>query len=204
MNLSYAVITSVTRDDLADSGCFHFAKVITTLKESIPDLKVEVLIPDFKGDLNLVKKILDARPDVINHNLETIKRIYPKINRNEENYHNSLKILNFISKKHGKTKSGIMIGLGETTDEILALFEDLRASGVELLTIGQYLQPTANNLKVEKYYTTDEFDMLKEMAITRGFKVVESGPFVRSSYHAGSMYDKICNIQDKTKTGNSG
>jgi len=204
MKLKYLVITSVTRDDLKDYGSSHFAKVISTLKRNHPFLKIEVLIPDFNGDLHLVNKILEAEPDVINHNLETIKSIYPKINRKLENYQNSLKILNFIKKKHALTKSGIMVGLGETINEILSLFTDLRNAGVELITIGQYLQPTVDNLSVEKYYTPDEFRQIKKMALAKGFKAVESGPFVRSSYHASTMYDKISSIMDKTIIGNNG
>ena len=204
MKLKYMVLTSVTRDDLKDYGSSHFAKVITTLKRDLPELKIEVLIPDFKGDLTLVNKILETKPEVINHNLETVKNLYPKINRKQENYQNSLNILTHIKKNQGTPKSGIMIGLGENVKEILGLFIDLRKAGVEFLTIGQYLQPTADNLLVEKFYTLEEFNQLKQMALAKGFKAVESGPFVRSSYHAGLMYDTIRHTDNESKIRNIG
>jgi lipoic acid synthetase len=190
MKAKYVVITSVTRDDLEDGGSSHFAKVINHLKTQRPEVKIEVLIPDFQGSTQHLDIVLNAGPDVLNHNLETIKRLYPHVNRKEENYHISLKVLKYSHERGFITKSGIMVGLGETLEEIKALFRDLRKSSVKLLTIGQYLQPIKQNVPVEKYYTPDEFEQLKEIALSHGFTAVESGPFVRSSYKAHRMYMK--------------
>ena len=217
LDAAYVVITSVTRDDLEDGGSGHFAQVISYLKEHRPGVKVEALIPDFKGNVRHLDTVLAARPDVLNHNLETVERLYPHVNRPIGNYRVSLGVL--LKAHHRKettagtegtesterssnssaageaavkplvTKSGIMVGLGETLDELKELFRDLRESGVDLLTIGQYLQPTTANVPVEKFYTPEEFAELKEIALAAGFRAVESGPFVRSSYQAQSMYD---------------
>jgi lipoic acid synthetase len=188
MKSKYVVITSVTRDDLEDGGSAHFAHVITHLKTHRPDVKIEVLIPDFKGNTRHVDRVLDAGPDVLNHNLETVKRLYPHVNRKPENFHISLSVLRYGHDKGFITKSGIMVGLGETKEEIKETFQDLRESGVDLLTIGQYLQPTKGNVPVEKFYTPEEFGELKEIALSCEFRGVESGPFVRSSYKAHEMY----------------
>jgi lipoic acid synthetase len=191
MKAKYVVITSVTRDDLEDGGSSHFAKVIAHLKTQRPQVKIEVLVPDFKGSAQHLDIVLNARPDVLNHNLETVKRLYPHVNRKAENYHISLKVLRYSHERSFITKSGIMVGLGETLKEIKELFLDLRESGVKLLTIGQYLQPTKENVPVEKYYTPEEFEQLKEIALSCGFTAVESGPFVRSSYNARRMYRRL-------------
>jgi lipoic acid synthetase len=188
MQLKYIVITSVTRDDLDDGGSAHFVRTIQELKLNFPDLKIEVLIPDFQGDSIRLIQVLQAQPDVLNHNLETVKRIYPLINRKPEHYNRSLNVLNLAKERGFITKSGIMVGLGETVDECIELFEDLRNIGVNFLTIGQYLRPTRNNLPVEKYYPPELFERLKTIAFEKGFDAVESGAFVRSSYHAGMMY----------------
>lgn len=190
MNLEYLVITSVTRDDLQDGGSEHYADVIGYLKKKFPELKIEVLIPDFRGDKNLIENILKESPNVLNHNMETIKRLYPHVNRNPENYTVSLSVLKYSSSRNFITKSGIMIGLGETLDELKELFDDLRKNGVDLLTIGQYLQPTLSHIKVEKYYTPEEFKQLHKITKNLGFTAVESGPFIRSSYNAGTLYQK--------------
>lgn len=190
MGAKYIVITSVTRDDLADGGSAHFAALVEKIKNRRRDLTIEILIPDFKGSSASLNRVFAARPDVLNHNLETVKSLYAKVNRNPENYGISLKVLKQAGENNLITKSGIMLGLGETAAEIEALFRDLRESGVDLLTIGQYLQPTAKNLPVEKYYSPEEFAELREKAISCGFTAVESGPFVRSSYRAGRMYRK--------------
>jgi len=190
MKAKYVVITSVTRDDLEDGGSSHFAKVIAHLKIQRPEVKIEVLVPDFKGSTQHLDIVLNARPDVLNHNLETVKRLYPHVNRETGNYHISLKVLRYSHEKDFVTKSGIMVGLGETLDEIKELFQHLRESGVKLLTIGQYLQPAKENVTVEKYYTPDEFEQLKEIALFHGFTAVESAPFVRSSYKAHRMYER--------------
>lgn len=189
MKAKYVVITSVTRDDLDDGGSSHFAGVIAHLKLHHPDLKVEVLIPDFEGNTHLLDTVLAAKPDVLNHNLETVKRLYSHVNRNTDNYHISLKVLRYSHEKGFITKSGIMVGLGETVDEIKELFQHLRENGVKLLTIGQYLQPIKANVPVEKYYTPGEFKQLKEIALSHGFTAVESAPFVRSSYKAHRMFE---------------
>ena len=190
MGAKYIVITSVTRDDLADGGSAHFAALVEKIKNRRRDLTIEILIPDFKSSSASLNRVFAARPDVLNHNLETVKSLYAKVNRNPENYGISLKVLKQAGENNLITKSGIMLGLGETAAEIEALFRDLRDSGVALLTIGQYLQPTANNLPVEKYYSPEEFTELREQALSCGFTAVESGPFVRSSYRAGRMYRK--------------
>jgi lipoic acid synthetase len=190
LKAQYVVITSVTRDDLKDGGSHHFAKVIGHLKENKGEVKIEVLIPDFNGNTELIDNVLAAGPHVLNHNLETVKRLYPHVNRKEKNYHVSLGVLNHSHKREFVTKTGIMVGLGESMDELKQLFHDLRENGVMLLTIGQYLQPTKDHVMVEKYYTPEEFAELKEMALGFGFSAVESGAFVRSSYQANRMYEK--------------
>jgi lipoyl synthase len=190
LKAQYVVITSVTRDDLKDSGSNHFAGVISHLKEKKSEVKVEVLIPDFSGKTELIDIVLAAEPHVLNHNLETVKRLYTHVNRREKNYHVSLSVLNHSHQRGFITKSGIMVGLGESLDELKQLFQDLRDNGVMLLTIGQYLQPTKDHVLVEKYYTPEEFVELKEIALGFGFSAVESGAFVRSSYQANRMYEK--------------
>lgn len=188
MAAGYIVITSVTRDDLADGGSKHFAALINKIKKNKSDLKIEVLIPDFNGAREDLQRIFAAAPDVLNHNLETVKGLYAKVNRNPQNYYISLNVLNLAKENNLITKSGIMVGLGESRTEIEALFHDLRENGVDLLTIGQYLQPTKKNLPVEKFYTPGEFADLKKLALSYGFTAVESGPFVRSSYRAAQMH----------------
>jgi lipoic acid synthetase len=190
MKAKYVVITSVTRDDLEDGGSSHFAAVIKELKTHKPEVKIEVLIPDFKGNTRDIDTVLEAGADVLNHNLETIHRLYPHVNRVPQNYHVSLQVLKYSKAKGAVTKSGIMVGLGETVTELKETFQDLRNNGVDLLTIGQYLQPTRQNVPVEKYYTPGEFEELKETALSFGFIDAVSGPFVRSSYNADHMYQK--------------
>jgi lipoic acid synthetase len=194
MNAKYVVITSVTRDDLEDGGSSHFAAVINTLKTHKPGIKVEVLIPDFKGNTRHLETVLEAGPDVLNHNLETVRRLYPAVNRNPENVHISLQVLKNSKERGFITKSGIMVGLGETMEELKELFQDLGNSGVDLLTIGQYLQPTRQNVPVERFYTPQEFEELKDIALSFGFIDVVSGPFVRSSYNADQMYRKCTGL----------
>ncbi len=191
LNARYVVITSVTRDDLDDGGSAHFARVIHHLKSQRPEVKVEVLIPDFKGNTNHIDIVLEAQPDVLNHNLETVKRLYPHVNRLIQNYYVSLSVLKYASEQKFLTKSGIMVGLGETIDEIRELFRDLRENNVKLLTIGQYLQPTKDNVNVEKFYSPEEFEELKQIALSYGFSDVVSGPFVRSSYKADDLYHNV-------------
>jgi len=191
LGLRYAVVTSVTRDDLPDGGAFLFAETIEAIKERMPGTKVEVLIPDFQGDEKALEKVIQAQPDVLNHNLETTKAGYPRIRRPAENYKRSLKILKKAGVKGAVTKSGLMVGLGETKEEILQSFSDLRDAGCELLTIGQYLQPTRAHAPVRKYYSPSEFKKLKDAAFDLGFRGVESGPLVRSSYMAHRMYNSF-------------
>ena len=185
LGLNYVVITSVTRDDLADGGASIFSDVVKEIKNSNKKCNIEVLIPDFKGNEESLRKVIDAEPDVINHNIEVSKELFPTI-RPEGNYETSLKVLTTIKKinKKMKTKSGFMIGLGEDREQILKTMQDLRDANVDFLTIGQYLQPTKSHAEIKKYYTPEEFDEFGDIAANLGFKHVESGPLVRSSYHA--------------------
>ena len=188
MGLRYAVVTSVTRDDLPDGGASVFAETIKAVKNRVPSVKVEVLIPDFKGDEKALRKVINARPDILNHNLEVPEALYPRINRSKENYRRSLKVLERTAQMGAVTKSGLMVGLGEKRKDILQTFSDLREAGCALLTIGQYLQPSRAQAAVHRYYTPQEFLRLKQRALDRGFRAVESGPLVRSSYMAHKMY----------------
>lgn len=185
LDLKYAVITSVTRDDLTDGGADHFHKTVTIIKKLQPHCKVEVLIPDFNGDITGLKTILSARPTVLNHNIEVVPRLFISM-RPQGDYDQSLQILKQSKQinKNIPTKSGFMIGLGETEKEIISLMEDLRQVDVDFLTIGQYLQPTTRHASVKKYYSPEQFRLFKQEALKKGFIHVESGPLIRSSYHA--------------------
>ena len=183
LNLRHAVITSVARDDLSDGGAFVFAETIRLIHVLHPKCSVEVLIPDFKGDLNDLDTVLDARPQILNHNLETVQRLQKDV-RVQARYDRSLSVLEHAKKRGFVTKSGIMVGLGEHWEEIIQLFKDLRAIQTDILTIGQYLPPTKQHYPLDRFYTPEEFEELKRIAIELGFKHVESGPLVRSSYHA--------------------
>ena len=196
LGLRYAVITSVTRDDLSDGGASLFAATIRAIKERTPGVKVEVLIPDFKGDEKALEQVSRAQPDILNHNLETTERLYPQINRPSENYNRSLAVLKKAKEMAAVTKSGLMVGLGEKKEEIIRSFSDLREVFCDLLTIGQYLQPSKTHAPVRKYYSPLEFEHLKRIALDFGFRDVESGPLVRSSYKAHKMYNSL---QEKTK-----
>jgi lipoic acid synthetase len=193
MNLSYLVLTSVTRDDLPDKGSGHFAKVIRLLKKNRPQMKIEVLVPDFSGASYYLDYILQAAPDVLAHNVETVPGLYPRINRQTGTYRHSLQILEYSKKRDWITKTGLMIGLGETWAEIGELFGVLKAIGVDILTIGQYLQPNKRCIPVAKYYFPEEFVALKKYASTFGFAGIESGPFVRSSYNAEQLFKAVVN-----------
>jgi len=193
LKLKYVVVTSVTRDDLEDGGASHFANTIKAIKTTQPDdPKVEVLIPDFQGNFDALKTVVYANPDVLNHNIETVPSLYPTA-RPEANYQQSLDLLQNVKSIDIDTsmpvKSGIMVGLGETTDELEQTIKDLFNHGCNILTIGQYLQPTKAHLKVEKYYSPDEFKELENRARSIGFKKVAAGPFVRSSYNAQGLFD---------------
>jgi lipoic acid synthetase len=185
MKLKHAVVTSVTRDELPDGGAYIFGQTIRHIRELVPDCTVEVLIPDFKGSPAALATVMAARPDILNHNVETVPRLYPRV-RPQADYRRSLKVLRRARELGGDvvTKSGIMVGLGEEWEEILEVMADLRAVDCDVLTIGQYLRPSAQHLPVERYYTPQEFDQLRAEGERLGFKHVESGPLVRSSYHA--------------------
>lgn len=185
LGLNYTVITSVTRDDLEDGGASVFYKTVKEIKKLNKNCKVEVLIPDFKGSLESLKKVIESNPDVVNHNIEVVQQLFPLI-RPEGDYKTSLALLKNIKKINNKmkTKSGLMIGLGETKNQILQTMKDLRKADVDFLTVGQYLQPTKKHIEIKKYYTPEEFYELKKIAFKLGFEHVESGPLVRSSYHA--------------------
>ena len=191
LGLAYAVVTSVTRDDLPDGGAAHFAAVIGAIRAKSPATRIESLIPDFKGDTAALEAVLAARPDVLNHNLETTESLYPAIRRPRENYRRSLGVLAAAKARGALTKSGLMIGLGESDADILRTLADLRQAGCDLLTVGQYLQPTASHPPVAKYYTPDEFAALATAARQSGFLEVVSGPLVRSSYEAGRLYESV-------------
>ncbi|WP_240490271.1 lipoyl synthase [Planctopirus hydrillae] len=187
LGLKYVVITSVTRDDLPDGGANHFYECILAVRERT-GAQVEVLTPDFKGNRAAISRVIEARPDVFNHNTETVPRLYHRVRRNAE-YQRTLNLLAQIKEEAPDmlTKTGLMLGLGETRDELLEVLADLRAVNCDMLTLGQYLQPTPDMLPVERYVPPEEFDELGELARGLGFSMVASGPFVRSSYHAGEM-----------------
>ena len=188
--LDYIVITSVNRDDLADQGTEHFAKCIKKLKEQ--NIIVEVLIPDFKGNEECLKKIIDAKPDVIAHNVETVQRLQKQVRDPRANYKQSLEVLRNVKKINSRiyTKSSIMVGLGETKEEIIKAMKDLRQNNVDILTIGQYLRPSENHIKISEYIEPEIFDHYEKLALDLGFKYAACGPFVRSSYKAGELFIK--------------
>ncbi|GIV65527.1 MAG: lipoyl synthase [Bellilinea sp.] len=188
MNLQHAVITSVNRDDRKDGGAPIFAMVIRRIRQIHPGCSIEVLIPDFKGSVEALRIVMDARPEILNHNVETVPRLF-KLVQPQDRYEWAKATLSNAKKLDPDvlTKSGIMVGLGETIDEVKAVMEDLRSWGVEILTIGQYLQPSRKHLPIARYYTPEEFAHLREFGLNIGFKWVESGPLVRSSYHAAEQ-----------------
>ena len=185
MRLRHVVITSVNRDDLADGGSEHFAATVREVRAALPEARVEVLTPDFQGDLAAVARVLDAGPDIFNHNMETVPRLYRRV-RPQADYRQSLDVLKF-AKQHrpqALTKSGAMLGLGETVDEVHQLMRDLRQANVDVVTLGQYLQPTRRNLPVTEFVPPAQFDAYRDFGLSLGFKTVFSGPLVRSSYMA--------------------
>jgi lipoic acid synthetase len=189
LNLAHTVITSVNRDDLPDGGAAHWAETIRQVRALNPECKVEVLIPDFNGDEDALNTVLDAEPDVLNHNTETIARLYRRV-RPDADYRQSLTLLARAAARRDReqrgmlTKSGIMVGLGEEFDEVVELMKDLRAASCDIMTIGQYLQPQARRLPVERYVTPEEFNRWHEVGMSLGFRHVQSSPLTRSSYHA--------------------
>ncbi|HEY8642941.1 MAG TPA: lipoyl synthase [Candidatus Dormibacteraeota bacterium] len=191
LGLRHAVITSVDRDDLRDGGAGIFARTIRAIRRRSPGTTVEVLTPDFQGDREAIRTVVEAGPDIFNHNTETVPRLYSKI-RPKAVYANSLGLLAYVKELAPQmvAKSGVMAGLGETTDELLAVFRDMRAHRIDVLTVGQYLRPSAKHAPVERYYRPEEFVELKAAAMAMGFGHVESGPLVRSSYHADEQVPK--------------
>jgi lipoic acid synthetase len=189
MGLKYVVVTSVTRDDLVDGGAGHFAGAIAAIRKKIPDVCVEVLIPDFQGHASALQTVIDARPDVLNHNIETVPRLYSTV-RPEAGYQRSLELIRRVKDYDATipTKSGLMLGFGEDAQEIKQTLEDLLSVNCRILTLGQYLQPTKNHLTVKRYIPPEEFEKWRDTALEMGFSEVASGPFVRSSYHAKELF----------------
>jgi lipoic acid synthetase len=183
MGVKHCVITSVDRDELEDGGSTIWAATINAIRNISPDTTLETLIPDFKGDERNIQRIIDTRPEIVSHNMETVKRLTQKV-RIQAKYERSLAVLKLLKRGGMKTKSGIMLGLGEKEKEVYETMDDLRQVGVDIMTIGQYLQPTPNHLKVQEFIHPDVFEKLKQVGLEKGFRFVESGPLVRSSYHA--------------------
>ncbi len=192
MSLEYVVITTVDRDDLPDQGAEHFSRTVTTVKKLSPNLIVEILAGDFRGDQNLVNQLTDAKPNVYAHNVETVERLTPKVRDPRAGYRQSLRVLEMVKERDATryTKSSLMLGLGETDEEILQTLKDLRGVGCDVVTFGQYLQPTARHLKVIDYVTPEKFQEWQKIAEGMGFLYVASGPLVRSSYRAGEFFMK--------------
>ncbi len=200
MGLKHVVITSVNRDELKDGGAAIWAETIIRSRESCPEMSIEVLIPDLEGNWPALQMVIDAKPHIINHNLETVRRMYPAV-RPSAKFDRSLELLRRVKEQGGVAKTGIMVGIGERDDEVLALLDDVqRATRVDsgdtcdILTIGQYLQPTRNHLPIDRWVTPEQFATFKQEGLSRGFKVVESGPLVRSSYHADHQADGLTDI----------
>jgi len=183
MQLKHAVITSVDRDDLPDMGAGHWAATIREIKKTNPETTIEVLVPDFQGRLDLLDQVIEASPEIISHNMETVRRITPLV-RSAARYDVSLSVLQHIANRNITAKTGIMVGLGETEKEVYELMDDVLKNNVSVLTIGQYLQPSRKNVPVEAYITPEQFEIYRIKALEKGFKQVESAPLVRSSYHA--------------------
>jgi lipoic acid synthetase len=195
MKLKYVVITSVNRDDMEDGGSTHFAETVRRVRAALPEARVEVLTPDFCGDLNAVARVLDAGPHVFNHNMETIRPLYRRV-RPQADYRQSLGVLKFAKhyRPESLTKSGAMVGLGEAPHQIEQLLRDLREHDVDVATLGQYLQPTRRNLPVAEYVTEAQFDAYRRYGLSIGFKAVFAGPFVRSSYMADLVNEEAARL----------
>ncbi|MBR2526363.1 lipoyl synthase [bacterium] len=192
LGLKYSVITSVTRDDLCDGGAEHFARTIYEIRKVTPETKIEILTPDFNGNTKSLDIIIKAHPDVFNHNIETVENLF-KIARPQGNYRLSLNVLKYIKENSNiLTKSGLMVGLGESEEEIKQTFRDLREASCDILTVGQYIQPSKQHIEVDKYYTEKEFEHLKELAIQAGFEKYQIAPLVRSSYNAFNLFVNNC------------
>jgi lipoyl synthase len=189
LGLRHVVITSVTRDDLCDGGAGQFVRTVAAIRKTCPESTIEILVPDFNGDLQVLEVVCNARPDVLNHNVETVPRLYPDI-RPQAVYERSLAVLKYAAGVGLTTKSGLMLGLGETADELEQVFYDLVQASCKILTLGQYLAPSKTHAPVKRYVPPEQFDDLGELARQMGFKTVFSGPFVRSSYRADEIYQK--------------
>lgn len=189
LGLRYVVLTSVTRDDLPDGGAAHFAAAVRALRERIPSVRVEALVPDFGGLAGPLAVVLQAGPDVLNHNIETVESLYPRIGRPAGHYRRSLEVLGRAKTAGATTKSGLMLGLGETPDEIRAALRDLRAAGCDLLTLGQYLRPSRAHAAVVRYCPPVEFERWRDEALALGFRGAESAPLARSSFHAHKLFE---------------
>lgn len=196
LGLKHVVITSVTRDDLADGGADHFYRCVLAVREKT-GAAIEVLTPDFLGNRQAIKRVVDSKPEVFNHNTETVPRLYHRVRRNAE-YGRTLDLLDQVKQLDSQmiTKSGLMLGLGETVDELMEVLADLRRVGCDMLTLGQYLAPSTAHLPVERFVPPEEFEELGEQARKLGFSFVASGPFVRSSYHAGEMASHVSSIRN--------
>ena len=196
LNLNHVVITSVDRDDLYDGGADHFVATITDIRKYSPNTSIEILTPDFLKKNGALQKVINAKPDVFNHNLETVPRLYPSV-RPGARYFHSLSLLAKVKEVDPNifTKSGIMVGLGESQNEIYQVMDDMRSADIDFLTIGQYLQPTKKHHKVEKFVHPDEFDKYKKVALSKGFLLVSSSPFTRSSFHASEDFEKLKKIR---------
>ncbi|MCE5308312.1 MAG: lipoyl synthase [Acidobacteriales bacterium] len=193
LGLRYVVITSVTRDDLGDGGAAHFARTVRAVRAALPEARIEILTPDFQGDRAAIREVLDSSPDVFNHNIETVPRMYPRV-RPQAGYARSLEVLRFAREYRPEAivKSGLMVGLGESGAEVEQTLADLRQAGVDAVTIGQYLRPTRHNLPVAEYVTPAQFDAYRAAGERLGFKMVFSGPLVRSSYMADDVFTRAC------------
>lgn len=193
LGLRYVVVTSVARDDLEDGGASHYSATVEAIRKKIPNARIELLIPDFKGSLEALNVALSSKPTVINHNVETVERLTPQV-RSKADYKRSLRVLDFAARAYPQviTKSGLMVGFGETKAEVLDTLKDIKSAGCSLVTIGQYLQPRAKKqIPVQRYWTPDEFEELKREALSMGFKGVAAGPFVRSSYFAEELLHSV-------------
>jgi lipoic acid synthetase len=192
MGLTHVVVTSVDRDDLEDGGADHFVQTIRAIREHAPATTIEILTPDFLRKPGAADRVIDAKPDVFNHNLETVPRLYHSI-RPGARYYQSLRLLDSVKQRDASqfTKSGLMVGLGEAKDEVLQVMDDLRVAGVDFLTIGQYLQPTKKHAAVDRFWTPDEFKALETIAYAKGFLMVSASPLTRSSHHAGEDFARL-------------
>lgn len=195
LSLNYAVITSVTRDDLPDGGAAIFAATIQQIRAAVPSCQIEVLIPDFQGSTAAQLLVFAARPNVLNHNIETVPSLYPRV-RPQANYRRSINLLAAAKREGLVTKTGLMLGLGETETEVIEVMRELRQAQCDILTLGQYLQPSAAHVPIDRYVAPEEFDRLKALGAELGFHHVEAGPLVRSSYHAGECFDHLTSAAD--------